>query len=107
MINSWVDWCNQSPEFVSHNSDFSFSLLWESSERINSSSSAGASHKIWLAKCYNIPKKVMDQNLMIRYVKSKELAIDLKLSELEDKRKELESKIENGVVMLVINNKKS
>ena len=41
---------------------------------------------------------IEDDNLMIRYVKSKELAIDLKLSELEDKRKELESKIENGVV---------
>ena len=35
---------------------------------------------------------------MSRYIKSKELAIDLKLSELEDKRKELETKIENGFV---------
>ena len=41
---------------------------------------------------------VSDSNLMDRYQKSKELAIDLKLSELEDKRKELEMKIENGVV---------
>ena len=35
---------------------------------------------------------------MMKYIKSKELAIDLKLSELEDKRKELEAKIENGFV---------
>lgn len=35
---------------------------------------------------------------MMRYVKAKELSIDLKLSELEDKRKELEIKIENGFV---------
>jgi hypothetical protein len=35
---------------------------------------------------------------MMRYVKSKELSIDLKLSELEDKRKDLEAKIENGFV---------
>jgi hypothetical protein len=39
-----------------------------------------------------------DDSLMMKYIKSKELAIDLKLSELEDKRKELEMKIENGVV---------
>ena len=41
---------------------------------------------------------INDDNLMMKYIKSKELAIDLKLSELEDKRKDLESKIENGVV---------
>ena len=41
---------------------------------------------------------INDDNLMSSYIKSKELAIDLKLSELEDKRKELEMKIENGVV---------
>jgi len=41
---------------------------------------------------------IEDDNLMMKYIKSKELAIDLKLSELEDKRKELEMKIENGVV---------
>ena len=35
---------------------------------------------------------------MNRYVKSKELAQDLKISELEDKRKELEKKIESGEV---------
>ena len=33
---------------------------------------------------------------MLRYQKSKELAVDLKLSELEDKRKILEDKIERG-----------
>ena len=41
---------------------------------------------------------INDDNLMMRYVKAKELSIDLKLSELEDKRKELEIKIENGFV---------
>ena len=41
---------------------------------------------------------INDDNLMMKYIKSKELAIDLKLSELEDKRKELESKIENGII---------
>ena len=41
---------------------------------------------------------INDDNLMLRYVKAKELSIDLKLSELEDKRKDLESKIENGIV---------
>ena len=39
---------------------------------------------------------ITDNVLMMRYQKSKELAIDLKLSELEDKRKELELKIESG-----------
>ena len=34
--------------------------------------------------------------LMSRYIKAKELAVDLRLSELEDKRKELEIKIESG-----------
>jgi hypothetical protein len=38
---------------------------------------------------------INDDTLMMRYIKAKELAIDLKLSELEDKRKELESKIES------------
>ena len=37
---------------------------------------------------------ITDNDLMMRYQKSKELAIDLKLSQLEDKRKELELKIE-------------
>ena len=41
---------------------------------------------------------INDDQLMSSYIKSKELAIDLKLSELEDKRKELEQKIENGFV---------
>ena len=41
---------------------------------------------------------INDDNLMMKYIKSKELAIDLKLSELEDKRKDLEDKIENGIV---------
>jgi len=41
---------------------------------------------------------INNDDLMSRYIKSKELAIDLKLSELEDKRKELEAKIENGFV---------
>ena len=41
---------------------------------------------------------INDDDLMSSYIKAKELAIDLKLSELEDKRKELESKIENGYV---------
>ena len=41
---------------------------------------------------------INNDNLMMRYVKAKELSIDLKLSELEDKRKDLESKIENGIV---------
>jgi uncharacterized protein YggU (UPF0235/DUF167 family) len=35
---------------------------------------------------------------MFRYQKSKELAVDLKLSQLEDKRKELEAKIESGQI---------
>ena len=39
---------------------------------------------------------INDDTLMMKYIKSKELAIDLKLSELEDKRKELELKIESG-----------
>tara|TARA_R100000808_G_scaffold3605_2_gene12612 strand:+ start:5958 stop:6446 length:489 start_codon:yes stop_codon:yes gene_type:complete len=39
---------------------------------------------------------IADDNLMLRYQKSKELAVDLKLSELEDKRKILEEKIERG-----------
>ena len=39
---------------------------------------------------------INDNDLMSQYIKSKELAIDLKLSELEDKRKELEAKIESG-----------
>ena len=39
---------------------------------------------------------ISDDNLMLRYQKSKELAVDLKLSELEDKRKILEEKIERG-----------
>ena len=37
---------------------------------------------------------INDEELMRNYIRSKELAIDLKLSELEDKRKELEIKIE-------------
>ena len=41
---------------------------------------------------------INDEELMNNYIRSKELAIDLKLSELEDKRKELEVKIENGIV---------
>ena len=41
---------------------------------------------------------INDEELMRNYIRSKELAIDLKLSELEDKRKELEQKIENGFV---------
>ena len=41
---------------------------------------------------------IADDSLMLRYQKSKELAVYLKLSELEDKRKELEQKIENGFV---------
>jgi hypothetical protein len=41
---------------------------------------------------------INDEQLMQNYIRSKELAIDLKLSELEDKRKELEQKIENGFV---------
>lgn len=41
---------------------------------------------------------INNDDLMSRYIKSKELAIDLKLSELEDKRKDLEAKIENGIV---------
>jgi hypothetical protein len=32
---------------------------------------------------------INDEELMLRYQKSKELAVDLKLSQLEDKRKEL------------------
>ena len=39
---------------------------------------------------------ISDDSLMVRYQKSKELAVDLKLSELEDKRKILEDKIERG-----------
>jgi hypothetical protein len=39
---------------------------------------------------------IADDSLMVRYQKSKELAVDLKLSELEDKRKILEDKIERG-----------
>ena len=39
---------------------------------------------------------VTDNDLMNRYQKSKELAIDLELSNLKDKRLELEKKIENG-----------
>jgi hypothetical protein len=39
---------------------------------------------------------IKDNELMANYVRSKELAIDLKLSDLEDKRKELELKIESG-----------
>ena len=55
---------------------------------------------------------IADDSLMLRYQKSKELAVDLKLSELEDKRKILEDKIERGdldgkagqnLVKLVIN----
>ena len=41
---------------------------------------------------------INDEELMNNYIRSKELAIDLKLSELEDKRKELEVKIEGGIV---------
>lgn len=41
---------------------------------------------------------INDDDLMSSYIKAKELAIDLKLSELEDKRKELEVKIEGGIV---------
>ena len=41
---------------------------------------------------------INDEELMRNYIRSKELAIDLKLSELEDKRKELEVKIEGGIV---------
>ena len=39
---------------------------------------------------------IADDSLMLRHQKSKELAVDLKLSELEDKRKILEDKIERG-----------
>ena len=39
---------------------------------------------------------IADDSLMLRYQKSRELAVDLKLSELEDKRKILEDKIERG-----------
>ena len=39
---------------------------------------------------------VNSDELMQRYQKAKELAIDLELSNLKDKRLELESKIENG-----------
>ena len=39
---------------------------------------------------------INNETLMARYIKAKELAIDLKLSELEDKRKILETKIESG-----------
>tara|TARA_R110000824_G_C15077718_1_gene664031 strand:+ start:484 stop:909 length:426 start_codon:yes stop_codon:yes gene_type:complete len=39
---------------------------------------------------------LLSDSLMTKYVKSKELAVDVKLSELEDKRKELEAKIESG-----------
>ena len=41
---------------------------------------------------------VSDSNLMDRYQKSKELAIDLELSNLKDKRLELEAKIESGEI---------
>jgi uncharacterized protein YggU (UPF0235/DUF167 family) len=41
---------------------------------------------------------INDEELMLRYQKSKELAVDLKLSQLEDKRKELEAKIESGQI---------
>jgi hypothetical protein len=41
---------------------------------------------------------INDEELMDRYQKSKELAVDLKLSQLEDKRKELEAKIESGQI---------
>ena len=41
---------------------------------------------------------IADDSLMLRYQKSKELAVDLKLSQLEDKRKELEAKIESGQI---------
>ena len=37
-----------------------------------------------------------DSDLMDRYQKAKELAIDLELSNLKDKRLELEAKIESG-----------
>ena len=37
-------------------------------------------------------------SLMNKYIKSKELAVDVKISELEDKRKELESQILNGEI---------
>ncbi len=39
---------------------------------------------------------IADDSLMLRYQKSKELAIDLELSNLKDKRLELEAKIESG-----------
>ena len=39
---------------------------------------------------------VTNPNLMDRYEKSKSLAVDLELSNLKDKRLELEAKIENG-----------
>ena len=39
---------------------------------------------------------VADSDLMDRYQKAKELAIDLELSNLKDKRLELEAKIESG-----------
>ena len=39
---------------------------------------------------------INDEELMRNYIRSKELAIDLKLSDLEDKRKILEEKIESG-----------
>ena len=41
---------------------------------------------------------VNDNDLMGNYQKSKELAIDLELSNLKDKRLELESKIESGQI---------
>ena len=41
---------------------------------------------------------VNDDGLMSSYSKSKELAIDLELSNLKDKRLELESKIESGQI---------
>lgn len=41
---------------------------------------------------------INDDVLMGKYLKSKELSIDLELSDLKDKRKELEAKIENGIV---------
>ena len=41
---------------------------------------------------------VADSDLMDRYQKAKELAIDLELSNLKDKRFELEAKIESGEI---------
>ena len=41
---------------------------------------------------------VNSDELMQKYQKAKELAIDLELSNLKDKRLELEAKIENGII---------